>query len=134
MRSKNTASHIGHIGKKPELKKTPNGTPYTRFSIACNYSYKQDGQRVQDVDWIPFIAYGKLAEIAVNYLEKGSHVSVESRLKPWKSTKGDITRYGINVVATDILFLDPKDQAASPEEVADPTTQNEPVDDNEVPF
>jgi len=50
--------------KKPELKYTSNGTPYTRFNVACNFSYSRDSQRVDGVDWSPFIASGNLAEIA----------------------------------------------------------------------
>ena len=118
MRSKNVYTAIGHLGnKKPELKFTTNGTPYARFSVACNYSYKRDGQAVQCCDWIPFIAYGKLAEIVSKHLDAGSHVSVDGKLKPWKSTSGETTRYGLDVVVTDILFLDPK-QATVPEEIA----------------
>jgi single-strand DNA-binding protein len=90
---------------------------------------------VQDVDWVPFVAYGKLAEIAVKYLDKGSHVSIESRLKPWKIEKNGQTRYGLNVVATDILFLDAKDQAPAPEQVADPAGQvDQQITDEDIPF
>ena len=134
MRSKNANSHIGHVGKKPELKYTPNGTPYSRFSVACNYSYKKDGDWVKGVDWIPFIAYDKLAENVVAYLDKGSHVSVESRLKPWKSGTGEKTRYGLDVVVTDILFLDPKNQDASPEQVAEVPAGAAAITAEDIPF
>jgi single-strand DNA-binding protein len=132
MRSKNLYTAIGHLGKKPELKQTQNGTPFTRFNVACNFSYTKDDRRIDGVDWIPFIAYGKLAEIAATYLDKGSHVSVDGRLKPWKSTTSDTTRYGMDVVATDILFLDPKDQAATPEEVLE--AQAHAVEAEDIPF
>jgi single-strand DNA-binding protein len=135
MRSKNTASHIGHVGKKPELKHTPNGTKYSRFSIACNYSFKKDGEYQDAVDWIPLIAYGKLAETVVKYLDKGSHISVESRLKPWWNGKdGSERRAGVDVVVTDLLFLDPKDQAASPEQVPAEVPSGAPADDSDIPF
>ena len=55
-------------------------------------------------------------------------------MKPWKSTKDDTPRYGMDVVVTDILFLDPKDQAASPEEVSEVPSQGEPTDRDEIPF
>ncbi|HET6844820.1 MAG TPA: single-stranded DNA-binding protein [Candidatus Angelobacter sp.] len=137
MRSKNTALHIGHLGKKPELKFTPNGTEYSRFSVACNYSFKQDGEWVNGVDWIPFIAYGPLAETVVKYLDKGSHVSVDSRIKPWKSGEGKNARYGMDLVVTDILFLDAKNQAASPEEVAHVpagASTEAAITDDDIPF
>jgi len=134
MRSKNTASHIGHVGKKPELKQTPNGTPYSRFSVACNYSFKKDGEFVNDVDWIPFIAYGKLAETVVSYLDKGSHVSVESRLKPWKSGTEKNTRYGMDIVVTDLLFLDSKNQDASPEQVSEVPAGAAAIAEEDIPF
>jgi len=134
MRSKNVYTAIGHLGKRPELKATANGTPYARFSVACNYSYKRDGETVQGCDWIPFIAYGKLAEIASKHLDAGSHVSVDAKLKPWKSTSGDTIRYGLDVVATDILFLDPK-QASAPEDVAQASPASEVAPpDSDTPF
>jgi single-strand DNA-binding protein len=135
MRSKNAYSAIGHLGKKPELKYTPNGTAYVRFSIACNFGYRSGDEIVQGVDWIPFIAYGNLGEIATKYLDKGSHVAVEGRLKPWQSTKNGSKRYGMDVVATDILFLDAKEQAASPEEQAPiPGPGEAALADEDIPF
>lgn len=137
MRSKNAVSLIGHLGKKPELQKTPKtGTAFTRISLACNYSYRSGDELVQGVDWVPIKVYGKLAEVAVKHLDKGSHVSIEARLKPWQRNKNGNTRYGMDVVANDILFLDAKEQVASPEEQAPTPGHGETpaVDDLDVPF
>jgi single-strand DNA-binding protein len=136
MRSKNAVSLIGHLGKKPELQKTPKtGTPFTRLSLACNYSYRSGDEIVQGVDWVPLKVYGKLAENAVKYLDKGSHVAVEARLKSWQSNKNGSTRYGMDVVANDILFLDAKEQAASPEEQNPTPGHGEaPAVDEDIPF
>lgn len=116
MHSKNLYSAIGYLDQKPELQKTPNGTLYARFSMACNYSYCIGDVLMEGVDWIPIVAYGNLAEIAAELLEKGTHICVEARLKPWKSTKNNLTRSGMNIVATEILLVDPKEQSTFPEQ------------------
>lgn len=137
MRSKNAVSLIGHLGKKPELQKTPKtGTPFTRISLACNYTYRSGDDLVQGVDWIPIKVYGKLAEVAVKYLDKGSHVSIEARLKSWQQKNNGSTRYGMEVVANDILFLDAKDQVAAPEDQAPTPGHGEApiIDDSDIPF
>lgn len=116
MRSKNIYSAIGYLDRKPELQKTLNGTLYTRFSVACNYSYCIGDVLMEGLDSIPIVAYGNLAEIATKFLEKGSHIFVEARLKPWQSTRNNSTRSGMNVVATEILLVDPKEQTTFPEQ------------------
>jgi len=134
MRSKNTSTFIGHIGKKPELKQSNSGQQYTRFSIGCNYSFKNNGgEQITGVDWIPIVAWGKLAEIVVKYLDKGSLVNVEAKLKPWETENGGQKRYGMNVVAKEILFLDKKKESASHDESEEPG-RGEVITDEDIPF
>ena len=136
MRSLNITRTIGHLGKKPEIKTTPKGTPYTRFSVACNYRLKSGDEFVDGVNWVSFIAWAKLAETIVKHLDKGSFVCVEGRLttNSWNDKKSNKTQYRTQVVATDVLFLDPKDQALAPEAVSDNPPNGEVITDDEVPF
>lgn len=136
MRSLNQVNLIGHLGRKPELKTTPQGVAVVRFSVACNYSFtdKESGEKQSGVDWLNVVAWRGLAENAAKYLDKGSHVSVVGRLKSrtWKDKESGASRYATDIVASDILFLDPKGQKeATPQEV-EPTT--EAVEGEEIPF
>ena len=133
MRSKNTSTYIGHIGKKPELKQSKSGQQYTRFSIGCNYTYKKNGETVNGVDWIPIVAWAKLAEIVVKYLDKGSLVNVEATTKPWEIEQGGEKRYGVNIVAKEVLFLDKKKESASQDEHEEPG-RGEVITDSDIPF
>jgi single-strand DNA-binding protein len=134
-RSKNVATFIGRIGKKPELEKSKTGRQYTRFSVGCNYSYKKNGaEPITGVDWIPLVAWDKLAEIIVNHLDKGSLISVDAKIKPYKIEKEDgEKRYGVNIVAKEILFLAKGKESASHDESEEPG-QGEVIDAQDIPF
>ena len=135
MRSLNITRTIGHIGKKPELKKTPNGTAYSRFSVACNYKFMSNGEPVEGVNWVSFIAWAKLAEIVAKHLDKGSLVCVEGRVttNQWEDKKSKKTQYRTQLVATDVLFLDPKGENVSPEPVSEQPA-SEVITEEDVPF
>ena len=72
---------IGNVGKDPELQLTSDGTPFTRFSLAVNRSYKSSsGERVEETEWFNIVVWRQLAEICERYLHKGSKVYLEGRL------------------------------------------------------
>jgi len=135
MRSLNITRTIGHLGKKPEIQTTPNGTSYTRFSVACNYRFRSNDELVEGVNWVSFIAWDKLAQTAVKYLDKGSLVCVQGRITTdsWIDKKSNNTQYRTQVVATDILFLDPKGDGLAPESVSEQAPAGEILDED-VPF
>jgi single-strand DNA-binding protein len=79
----------GNLGRDPELRYTPGGTPVTNFSIATNeYWTDQDGQRQERTTWWRISVWGKQAEAANEYLRKGSQVFIEGRMDPDPETGG----------------------------------------------
>jgi single-strand DNA-binding protein len=98
---------IGHLGRIPEMRYTPNGTSVANFSIACNRTWKNsEGEKHVDTEWFNVVAWGKLAEIAKQYLGKGSLAYVEGRLqsRSWQDNKGTQHK-SVEIVAQQILLL-----------------------------
>lgn len=78
---KNKVQLIGNLGAKPEVKNTESGKKLARFSVATNESYRDaKGEKVSETQWHRVIAWGKVAEIAEKYLEKGKEIAIEGKL------------------------------------------------------
>lgn len=101
---------IGNLGKDPELQVTSDGTPVTKFSLAVNRSTKtQSGEKREETEWFNIVTWRQLAELTERYLHKGSKVYIEGRLAQRKYTdKQGIQRTAVEVIASDVQFLDPK--------------------------
>jgi single-strand DNA-binding protein len=110
---------IGNLGKDPELQVTSDGTPVTKFSLAVNRSTKtQSGEKREETEWFNIVAWRQLAENCERYLHKGSKVYVEGRLAQRKYTdKQGIQRTAVEVIASDVKFLDPKQPVTGDEEI-----------------
>jgi single-strand DNA-binding protein len=110
---------IGNLGKDPELQVTSDGTPFTRFSLAVNRSYKSSsGEKVEETEWFNIVVWRQLAEICERYLHKGSKVYLEGRLSQRKYTDREgIQRTAVDVIATDMEMLSPKSASSGVEEV-----------------
>ena len=100
---------IGNLGSDPELKYTPSGVPVTNFSLATSESWadKSSGERQERTEWHRLVLWRKLAEIANQYLKKGSKIYVEGRLqtRSWDDQNGQ-KRYTTEVVVDDMQMLD----------------------------
>ena len=118
---------IGNLGRDPELQVTSEGTPYTRFSLAVNRTFKtQTGEKKEETEWFQIVAWRQLAENCERYLHKGSKVYVEGRLTQRKYTdKNGIERTAVEVIANDVQFLDRKPGGKADEEI--------PIDDPFLP-
>ncbi len=80
---------VGNLGRDPEMRYTPDGTPVTSFSIATNRRWTgRDGTPGEETTWFRVSVWGKQAETVAQYLSKGRLVLVEGRLKPDPSTGG----------------------------------------------
>jgi single-strand DNA-binding protein len=80
---------VGNLGRDPEMRYTPSGTPVTNFNIATSRKYTgSDGQQVKETTWFRVSVFGKQAEACAQYLKKGSAVLVEGRLNPDPQTGG----------------------------------------------
>lgn len=106
---------IGNLGRDPEMNYTPEGTAVAKFAIAVNrFSKSSTGERQQDTDWFNIVAWRDLAERSSTYLKKGQKVFIEGRLSIRKYTdKNGVERTAIEVIATDMEFLTPKDRQTS---------------------
>ncbi|HEX6334571.1 MAG TPA: single-stranded DNA-binding protein, partial [Flavisolibacter sp.] len=78
---RNKVQLIGNLGHAPEIRTTENGKKLARFSVATNESYRNsNGEKVVETQWHNVVAWGKVAEIAEKYLNKGSEVALEGKL------------------------------------------------------
>src|SRR5215217_5578701 len=78
---KNKVQLIRHLGNKPEIRTMEGGKKLARFSIATNEAYRNaKGEKVTETQWHNIVAWGKVAEIAEKYLDKGSEIAVEGKL------------------------------------------------------
>lgn len=104
----NKAILIGNLGADPELKYTASGTPMCTFRIATSESFKdREGNQQERTEWHRVVAWGKLGEIAAQYLAKGRQVYIEGRIstRSWEDKNSGEKRYMTEIVARDIQFL-----------------------------
>ena len=99
---------VGNLGKDPETRYMPNGKAVTNFSIATSESWtdKSSGDKQERTEWHNIVMFEKLAEIAAEYLRKGSQVYVEGslRTRKWQDKEGK-DRYTTEIVARDMQML-----------------------------
>ncbi|HHQ43219.1 MAG TPA: single-stranded DNA-binding protein [Chromatiales bacterium] len=107
---------IGNLGADPETRYTPEGRAITNVRIATTESWqdRQTGERQERTEWHRVVFFGRLAEIAAEYLRKGSKVYVEGRLqtRKWQGQDGQ-DRYTTEIVANDMQMLDSRASAAA---------------------
>ena len=153
MASLNKAILIGNLGKDPEMRFMPNGDAVVNFSIATTESYKdRDGNKQDKTEWHNITIYGKLAEIANQYLKKGRSVYIEGRIqtRKWQDKNGQ-DRYTTEIIATAMQMLGERAESSgqpSPTETAPssprptatqqrrPPSPAKPVDEfeDDIPF
>jgi single-strand DNA-binding protein len=110
----NRVQLIGYLGKEPEARFTPNGKRVAHFSVGVTQRWKSGDKAKEATEWVNVEAWGRLGEIAQQYLKKGSLVYLEGRLKTDKyEDKGGETKYYTKVVTQLLQFLDKK-QADEP--------------------
>lgn len=99
---------VGNLGRDPEMRYTPQGTPVCTFSIASNERRKDKTGEQQDVTtWFRVTVWGKQAETVSKYLTKGRSVYVEGRLhvEEWTDKEGKM-RHTLELNASDVHFID----------------------------
>ena len=99
----NNCMFIGRLGRDPETRYTQSGKAVAPFSLAC--SEKRGGE--ESTEWVNVVAWEKLAEIAGQYLTKGSLVFISGRMqtRKWQDKEGG-TRYTTEIVAREMKMLD----------------------------
>ncbi|MDH6248808.1 single-strand DNA-binding protein [Polynucleobacter sphagniphilus] len=108
MASVNKVIIVGNVGRDPETRYMPSGDAVTNISVATSdrYKDKQSGEMKETTEWHRVAFFGKLAEIAGQYLKKGSQVYVEGRLRTrkWTDASGQ-EKYSTEIVAETMQML-----------------------------
>lgn len=113
--SVNKCLFIGNLTADPEIRTMPNGEQVANFTIALNERYKaKDGNVVENVEYVRIVLYRRLAEIAAQYLRKGSQVYIEGRLKTrkWQDNNGQ-DRYSTEIQCDNLQMLGGRNQDAA---------------------
>jgi len=107
-KSVNKVILIGNLGKDPEVKYTPQGTPVAKLTVATNERFKDKSGEWQDrTEWHNVVLWQRLAEIAGEYLKKGGKVYIEGRLqtRSWDDKTSGQKKYMTEVVGSDLVLL-----------------------------
>jgi single-strand DNA-binding protein len=110
MSIRNSVNLIGNIGQKPEIINLESGKKLAKFSLATNETYKDaKGEKQTKTEWHNLIAWGKTAEIAEKYIEKGHEVGIKGKLTYNKyEDKDGNKRVSTEIVVDEILLLGSK--------------------------
>ena len=115
MASVNKVILLGNLGRDPEVRCTPSGDAVASMSIATTESWKdKSGQRQEKTEWHSVVMYRRLAEIAGEYLKKGSQVYIEGRLqtRKWQDKQGN-DRYTTEIAADHMQMLGQRDSGGA---------------------
>ena len=134
---------IGNLGRDPEVRYSPNGGAIANLTLATSEAWKDKntGEQVEKTEWHRVVFFRRLAEIAGEYLKKGSKVYIEGKLqtRKWQDKDGN-DRYTTEIVANEMQMLDSRGGSASynQEEPAMASSQQESMPagdfDDDIPF
>jgi len=146
MASVNKVILVGNLGADPEMRQTSSGDPVCTLSVATSEKFKnRSGELQTATEWHKVVLFRRMAEIANQYLRKGSSAYFEGQMKTRKWTdKNGIERYTTEIEAHELKLLDRQGQSeavkpvvAAKQSVVSPKVSNQPVaveDDWEIPF
>ena len=134
---------VGNLGRDPEIRNLPSGEAIASVALATSNKYKnRNGEMVDETEWHNVTFFGRLAEIAGQYLKKGSSIYVEGRIKTEKYTdKNGIEKYATKIIAGEMKMLGGKPSgdgghsapAKSQAPTARPASNFDDID-NDIPF
>ena len=131
----NMAQIIGHLGRDPDMRYTPEGTAIANLAVATNQTWKdKSGEKQERTEWHRVVLFGKVAEIAGEYLKKGSLVYLQGRLqtRKWQGDDGQ-DRYTTEIVADRMKMLGGKGERDTRAANGKPVASEPPFDDD-IPF
>ncbi len=141
MASLNKVMLIGNLGKDPEVRFTASGQAVASFSLATSEKFKgKTGEWEERTEWHSITLWGKLAEIAGEYLSKGKTVYIEGRLqtRKWQDKSGN-DRYTTEIVGDKMQMLSAKGERSGGDAPSTPKTtgsshEEPPFQDDDIPF
>ena len=135
---------VGNLGQKPEIRYTKDSKPVASFSIATSESWKDKttGDMVEKTEWHNVTFFGRIAEVAEQYLDKGSKVFVEGKLQTdkWEDENGN-KRSATKIMGNNMQMLDSRgsnnsssfDESSSAQNEA-PASQEGSFSEEDIPF
>ena len=135
---------VGNLGQDPEVKYTAGGAAVTTLSLATSESWKDKdtGSDQERTEWHRVVLWRRLAEIAGEYLKKGSKVYIEGQLQTRKWEQDGQTRYTTEVIGRDMQFLDSRGNSSANNTSYEDTNQDmgsqsmpdSGITDDDIPF
>jgi len=124
----------GNLGQKPEIRETKGGMKVGNFSVATNERVKRDGEYVDETQWHRVVVFGKEAENCERFLDKGSKVLVEGRLRvsDYEDKEGN-KRKSIEILSDRVEFLTKPENGMASRPAAQPAGGSS-YNDDEIPF
>ena len=143
-KSVNKVILVGNVGKNPEVKYSPSGTPVAKFSLATNERFKdRDGQCQDRTEWHNVVAWQRLAEIVGEFVTKGSKIYIEGKLQTscWEDGQSGERKYRTEIIAREIVLLGARvnkngqhEASTIPPNNNQPDTAAGPITDEDIPF
>ena len=154
-KSVNKVILLGNLGKDPEVKYTPSGTPVAKITVATNERFKdKDGQWQDRTEWHNVVLWQRLAEIVGEYLKKGSKVYIEGSLRThsWDDKQTGQKKYMTEIIVNDLVLLGGRGEGAGesggysrgtaggnnfdqrPPEHEPTPAMSTPISDEDIPF
>ena len=131
-KSVNKVFLLGNLGKDVEIKQTSNGNAIARFSLATTDRYKdKDGNWQDRTEWHNLVAFQRTAEVASEYLKKGSKVYIEGKLQSssWEDKETGQKKYKTEVIVNDLVLLGGKQDGQA--QAAQDKTE---ITEDDIPF
>ena len=135
---------VGNLGQDPEVKYTAGGAAVTTLSLATSESWKDKdtGSDQERTEWHRVVLWRRLAEIAGEYLKKGSKVYIEGQLQTRKWEQDGQTRYTTEVIGRDMQFLDSRGNSSANnssyedinQDMASQSMPDSGITDDDIPF
>ena len=141
---------VGNVGQDPETRYMPNGGAVTNLSIATSETWKDknNGEQQERTEWHRVVFYQRLAEIAAEYVKKGSKLYIEGSLRTRSWEQDGVKRYATEIIANEMHMLDSRsggqdamldhDHSNSQDAMSAPAhampTQEAPVFEDDIPF
>ena len=100
---------VGRLGKDPEIRAVPSGTPVAKFTVATDEKFTdRNGEKQERTEWHNIVAWGKLAEICGQYLKKGKLVYIEGSIRTdsWDDKESGQKKYRTEIIANTMKMLD----------------------------
>lgn len=123
---------LGYLGRDPDTRFTDGGLQLTSFSVATTSYRKTEGGRSEETEWHRITTFNRQAEVAQQYLKKGSRVYIEGRLRTRKWEKDGKTQYVTEILADSLQLIDKRNDDSNQAQAPQP--QQEQSYQEDIPF